>query len=66
MATTKKMTKADVRREFKQRWAERCRQVPAYKTDKPAMRQDFSFFIDELHREGQITDHVADTVTLEG
>jgi hypothetical protein len=49
------MTKKEAVKLFKARWRERVRQVPAYAGDKPAERQDFSFFLDELYSEGRIT-----------
>lgn len=60
-----KMNSRQVRSAFNQWWRERCQQVPSYKTDKPAKRQAFSCFVDELHRDGRISDRVADGVTLE-
>jgi hypothetical protein len=59
------MNSRQVRSAFRQWWAERCRQVPAYKTDKPAKRQAFSVFVDDLHRDGRVSDRVADNVTID-
>jgi hypothetical protein len=59
------MTTRQVRSAFRQFWAARCRQVPAYSTDKPAMRQAFACFVDDLHREDRISDRVAFSATLE-
>jgi hypothetical protein len=61
----RKLTSREVRREFKRAWEQRCREVPAYRTDKPAMRQAFSVFVYDLHRDGRISDRVAANVTLE-
>jgi hypothetical protein len=55
----------DVRRAFRTFWRARCAAVPAYRTDKPAMRQAFSCFVDDLNRDGRISDRLAFTVTLE-
>ena len=60
-----RLTSRQVRAEFRRWWATRCEQVPAYRVDKPAKRQAFSCFVDDLHRDGRISDRVADTVTME-
>jgi hypothetical protein len=62
--TTKRMTSREVRTAFHKAWAQRCREVPAYRTDKPAMRQAFACFVDDLHRDDRISDRVANCVTL--
>lgn len=59
-----KLNSRQVRSAFNQWWRERCQQVPAYKTDKPAKRQAFACFVDDLHRDGRISDAVADNVTV--
>ena len=59
------LTSRRVRAEFKKRWAERCQDVPAYKTDLPAKRMAFTCFVDDLERDGKITDRVAQNATLE-
>lgn len=41
--------------EFKRRWTARCRAVPAYASDVPAMRQAFVVFLDELLADDRIT-----------
>lgn len=61
-----KLNSRQVRSAFNQWWREHCQQVPAYKTDKPAKRQAFSVFVDNLHRDDRISDRVAFSVTLEG
>lgn len=53
-----------LRAAFNAAWARRCAQVPAYKTDKPARRMAFSCFIDDLERDGQITQALAQRATL--
>lgn len=53
-----------VRAAFAQFWADRCREVPAYGTDKPARRQAFCVFVDDLERDGQISEALAARVTL--
>lgn len=58
-------TSRQVRSLFKTWWAERCAYVPAYKNDLPAKRQAFSVFVDDLHRDGKISDRVANNVTME-
>lgn len=60
-----KMTSRDVRRTFKAYWRDEMRRKPSLRTDKPAMRQAFSFYVDDLARDGRITEHVASMVTLE-
>lgn len=59
------MTSRQVRAAFRAWWNARCADVPAYKTDLPAKRQAFSVFVDDLHRDGRISDRVADSVTME-
>lgn len=59
------MTSRQVRSAFRQLWAKRCRDVPAYSKDKPAMRQAFACFVDDLQRDGRISECVASSVTLE-
>lgn len=54
----------DVREAFKQFWEERCNDVPAYRTDKPAKRMAFACFVDDLQRDGRISDDLANDVTL--
>lgn len=54
----------DVREAFKQSWEERCNDVPAYRTDKPAKRMAFTCFVDDLQRNGRISDDLANDVTL--
>lgn len=53
-----------VRVAFNRHWAQRCREVPAYRTDKPARRMAFSCFVDDLERDGQISTALAARVTL--
>lgn len=60
-----KLTARQVRSAFRQSWAARCRHVPAYGTDKPAMCQAFACFVDDLQRDGRISERVASSVTLE-
>lgn len=55
----------EVREAFAQWWRERLREVPAYADDKPAKRQAFTCFVDDLQREGRISDELADSVTME-
>ncbi len=62
----KPMTSRDVRRAFKTMWREWCEDHPEHASDKPMMRMEFAMFIDELHREGRISDKVVQRVTLEG
>ena len=58
----RKMTSREVVAEFNRQWAERVRQCPAYANDKPAARQFFSVLVDDLSRDGRISDRVADAV----
>lgn len=58
-------TQKQIRAEFKHAWEMRCREVPAYRTDKPAQRQAFSCFVDDLARDGRISDALAQRVTLQ-
>jgi hypothetical protein len=58
------MNSRQIRREFRKFWAMRCTDDPAYKTDKPAMRQAFSVFVDDLAKDGRITERVAFNATL--
>lgn len=60
------MNARQVRAEFRRQWAEACARQPALRTDKPAMREAFNNLVDSLARSGQITERVADSVTLEG
>lgn len=53
-----------LRAAFRAAWAERCARVPAYKTDKPARRMAFCCFVDDLERDGQITQSLAQRATL--
>lgn len=55
----------EVREAFADHWEDRCRQVPAYRTDKPAKRMAFTCFVDALQQEGRISDDLADEVKLE-
>lgn len=55
----------EVRELFAAFWAERLREVPAYANDKPAKRQAFSCFVDDLQRDGKISEDLASEVTLE-
>lgn len=59
-----KMTQRDVRRTFNSYWRDEMRRKPTLRTDKPAMREAFSFYVDDLARSGRITEHVASMVTL--
>ena len=61
---TKTMTSRDVRRAFVRYWTDRCKFVPAYRDDLPAKRMAFSCFIDDLERDGRITEKVAQNVTM--
>lgn len=54
----------EVREQFAASWAERCNEVPAYRTDKPAKRMAFSCFVDDLQRDGRISDELANNVTM--
>lgn len=54
----------EVRKAFSDAWDERCNHVPAYRTDKPAKRMAFTCFVDDLQREGRISDELANEVTL--
>ena len=56
----------EVNEAFANHWAERCREVPAYKTVKPAKRMAFTCFVDDLQRKGRISDDLANDVTLQG
>lgn len=58
------MNAAAVRRDFKRLWRQVCIDAPAYRTDRPAMRQAFSAFVDSLHRDGHISDRVANDVEI--
>lgn len=53
-----------VREAFTSFWNERCSEVPAYREDKPAKRQAFTVFVDDLQRDGRISDDLANNVTL--
>jgi len=61
----KPLTSREVRAAFRAFWNARCNEVPAYRTDKPAQRVAFSCFVDDLARDGLITERVAHAVTLE-
>lgn len=54
----------EVREAFREAWGERCREVPAYRTDKPAARQFFACFVDDLERDGRISEELAASVTM--
>jgi hypothetical protein len=62
----KTLTSREVRREFNRLWRDICRQEPRWTKDKPAKRFEFSTFIDDLHREGRISDAVVQRVTMDG
>lgn len=64
MASTK-LTANQVRRHFRSHWAYVVTANPRLATDKPAQREAFANYVDALHRDGQISTQVADTVTLE-
>jgi hypothetical protein len=53
-----------IRSAFRFDWELRCRDVPAYRSDLPAKRMAFTCFVDSLARDGQITEALADRVTL--
>lgn len=55
----------EVREAFREAWEERCREVLAYRTDKPAARQFFACFVDDLERDGRISEELAASVTME-
>lgn len=59
------LTSHEVRRQFRLFWRDRCLLVPAYRNDLPAQRQAFSYFVDELARDGRISERVASNVTME-
>lgn len=61
----RKMTSKQVRAAFNREWREMVMLNPRLRTDKPAKHEQFSYFIDELHRAGKITDHVVNKVTLD-
>ena len=65
MTRNRKMTSREVRASFKRWWRERCAYVPAYRNDKPAMRQAFCNHVDDLARDGRISERVAFNVTLD-
>ena len=58
------MNSRQVRSAFNAYWRRRCQQVRGFVTDKPAKRQAFSCFVDDLQRDGRISDRVADSVTM--
>jgi len=55
----------EVNEAFAEQWTELCAEVPAYRTDKPARRMAFTCFVDDLQREGRISDELAYSVTLQ-
>jgi len=59
------LTSRAVRRQFKRFWHECCLLVPAYRDDLPAKRQAFACFVDDLERDGRISERVASSVTME-
>ena len=61
--TDRKMSKREVLAQFNEEWRELVRRHPAMANDKPAARGSFAVLVDSLHREGRITDHVANTIT---
>ena len=56
----------EVNAEFSEFWQSHCDLSPNDRDDKPAKRQAFSFFVDDLQRCGRISNDVANNVTLEG
>lgn len=56
------MNSRQVQSAFRIFWRNRIAHVPAYAKDKPAKRQAFSVFVDDLARDGQISERVADNV----
>ncbi len=60
-----KMSADDVRRMFRRHWAHAVTANPRLATDKPAKREAFANYVDALHRDGQVSTEVADSVTLE-
>lgn len=53
------MTARGVQESFKDHWRDICRETPQLRDDLPAKGADFSEFVDNLQREGQISDLVA-------
>ena len=56
------MNSRQVQSAFRKYWERRVQHVPAYRNDKPAKRQAFSVFVDDLARDGAITERVASNV----
>lgn len=54
----------EVRDAFADQWAEFVDAYPEHQNDKPAKRQAFSVFVDDLQRDGRISDDLANEVTL--
>lgn len=54
----------EVREEFDDYWFEACEANRSLEDDKPARRQAFSVFVDNLQREGRISEDLASEVTL--
>lgn len=64
-SSTTKLDSRGVQRAFKKYWAEYCKELPAYEDDRPAKRMAFTVFVDDLERNGNISEKVASNVTLE-
>lgn len=60
-------TEEEVNDAFREYWDECCRdEHHPDSNDRPAKRQSFSVFVDNLQRDGSISDDLAQEVTLEG
>ena len=61
MAREYRKTEKRLRETF---WRDIAPGIPA--NDKPALREAFNVWTDQLHRDGEITDYQRHMVTLEG
>ncbi len=55
----------DVNEAFAELWEQCVSENPRLKNDKPAKRESFTQFVDQLHRAGKISDELSADVTLE-
>ncbi|MGK2884376.1 MAG: hypothetical protein ACSLE8_06305 [Rhodococcus sp. (in: high G+C Gram-positive bacteria)] len=65
MTTERKWDSRKVAREFKKFWADLVKSRPELGNDVPAKRQAFSNYVDDLQRQGAITEKVASFTTME-
>ena len=58
------MTDKQIKKEFYSLYGGFYLMMDKYKQDKCKVRQEFSFFIDNLHRDGLITDYQVNNIIL--